>query len=76
MINNQGVILLADGTRETMQNGTRTIFMRMLDIEQNKVSVQTTRFIERDEDIVSLETLACYETLYNENKTFFENILK
>lgn len=40
------------------------------------MSVQTTRFIERDEDIVSLETLAWYETLYNENKTFFENILK
>lgn len=76
MINHAEILVLADGTKEAETNGSHTIFMRMLDTNQNKVTIQQTKIIERDEETVSLVTLACYETLYDDNKTFFESIMQ
>lgn len=75
LISNNDVIVLTDGTDVTFKDGTYYIVMRMFDPIQDKVTVQQTQLIERDKDIVSLATLACYETLYLANKSFFDSII-
>lgn len=75
LISNQGVMLLTDGSDIFYKDGNYNIVMRMLDQYQNKVTIQQTQIIERDEEHISLATLACYETLYLDNKQFFDSII-
>lgn len=75
LISNTDVIVLTDGSNVTFKDGNYNIVMRMFDPIQKKVTVQQTQFIERDKDVVSLATLACYETLYLKNKSFFDAII-
>ena len=74
-ISNSDVVLLCDGTSVKNIDGVYNVFIRMLDESTNKVTIQQTQLIERDQGVVSLATLACYETLYTENKAYFDAII-
>lgn len=75
LISNQDVMLLTEGTDIYYKDGNYNIVMRMFDQYQNKVTLQQTQIIERDKENISLATLACYETLYLNNKLFFDSII-
>jgi hypothetical protein len=74
-IGNADVVLLAEGSRVFAENGTFNCFIRMLDPASGKVSIQQTQLVEREGSIVSIATLAAYETLYIFNKAYFDKIL-
>ena len=75
LIGNMDVVLLTDGSSIEYENGLCNINFRMYDPNQNKITVQQTQLIERNDGYVSIATLACYETLYLQNKKYFDKIL-
>jgi len=75
LIGNNEVVLLAEGSRVFAENGTINCFIRMLDPASGKATIQQTQLVERGDAIVSIATLASYETLYSLNKAYFDKIL-
>lgn len=76
VIGNSEVTVLMDGTELTKRKDSYELTLRMYDPGQGKVTVQKSRIIEKGEGVVSMTSLACYETLYLENKAYFDSILK
>lgn len=74
LIGNTNIIILADGSKIFFEDGVYNIIFRMYDPNQNQVTIQQTQLIDRDDGYVSIATLACYETLYLQNKEYFDKI--
>ena len=75
LIGNMNVIVLTDGTSIEIEDNIYNITFKMYDPVQNKVTIQQTQLIDRNDGYVSMATLACYETLYLKNKKYFDKIL-
>ena len=75
LIGTSDVVVLTEGSSISVEKGTYNLYIRMFDPVQNKVTVQQTQLIERGDGYVSIATLACYETLYLQNKDYFDKIL-
>ncbi len=75
LIGNMNVIVLTDGTSIEIEDNIYNITFKMYDPVQNKVTIQQTQLIDRNDGYVSIATLACYETLYLKNKKYFDKIL-
>jgi hypothetical protein len=75
MIGNKDVVLLAEGSRVFKDKGTFNCLMRVLDPASGKATIQQSQLIERGGSIVSIVTLAAYETLYIQNKAYFDRII-
>lgn len=74
LIGNPSVVVLMDGTDVKRVDGGFILTIRMYDPNENKVTIQKTHIIERDKTTISLASLACYESLYLDNKSFFDEI--
>lgn len=74
LIGDPSIVVLADGTDVKRIEGGFNITIRMYDPIENKVTLQKTHIIERDKTTISLASLACYESLYLDNKSFFDDI--
>jgi hypothetical protein len=75
MIGNKDVVLLAEGSRVFKDKGSFNCLMRVLDPASGKATIQQTQLIERGGSVVSIATLAAYETLYIQNKAYFDRII-
>lgn len=76
VIGNSEVVVLMDGTELTKRKDGFELTLRMYDPNQGKVTVQKSRIVEKGEGIVTMTSLACYETLYLENKAYFDSIAR
>jgi len=75
ILGNKQTILLAEGTRVFRIDGKLNLFLRNLDQKSFKASIQQTQLVPRDAEFVSIVSLASFETLYNENKAYFDKII-
>ncbi len=75
LIVNMNIVLLTDGLSIEAEDNIYNITMKVFDPVQNKVTIQQKQLIDREDGYVSIATLACYETLYLQNKKYFDKIL-
>lgn len=75
ILSNKQTILLANGTRVFRANGQINLFLRILDQNNLKASIQQSQLVARDAEFVSIVSLASFESLYNDNKVYFDRII-
>jgi len=75
LLASQDVVLLTEGSKIEFIDGSYFITSRLYDPVQNKITVQESQLIERNDGFVSIATVACYESLYLQNKDYFDKIL-
>lgn len=75
LLGNSNVVLLTDGSDIVFEKGKNFITMRMYDPVQKNISIQQSQLIERGEGLVSIATVSCYESIYLQNKEYFDRIL-
>ena len=75
-LSNLDTILLWNGSTIIYEDGIYIIKKRMYDVIQNNITIQYMLFIDRGKYNITVITLACYETLYKNNKSYFDSLIK
>lgn len=70
-----GTTLLPDSLRVFASGDSPAVFYRVYDPASGQVSVQYKLFVPRDEERLSIVSLGAFESVYADNKEYFDAIL-
>jgi len=70
-----GGVLLPGGLRIFVYDECPCLFFRVWDAERKQVTVQYKMFVPRDGTVLSVVSLGAFESLYDGNKDYFDDIL-